>query len=381
MDTASVLSVSSTSSHDQSSELSDESAFSSEPSSVVLPLDAPATQQTLDNAWKNTSMRSVWHLPAASQAASPPGFTRPARQRNTAAAGPSTSVRRYMRLQSLLSHWKTGACLHLHLPDIVGNPVLRAEYNKTHKLVCLCGAQLFPQRVSSLIDHVQTRAHLEGVEGVRLQQTLATQAHDLSELKAVVIAQVAAITRSSHSAIARLHTVEKLIKAIPSRVFQHRAAIPDQLTLAWMTCHAEAISRLRGAPLAAIVDESPTSWPTLSDQPRLVAVVLQNLTTNFSACIDIIPETTASGDTVREIIRKSIMDNDLGISSLMAVISDNAAYMVKCVRDLNKKHGFACEMLSTHAQSACREVAAFHCPHVCAVPTCCIYSHRQETRR
>ena len=148
-------------------------------------------------------------------------------------------------------------------------------------------------------------------------------------------------TLPCHSAIARLHTVEKIIKAIPSRVFQHRAAIPDQLALAWRACHAEAISRLRGAPLAAIVDESTTSWPTLSDQPRLVAVVLQNLTTNFSACIDIIPETTASGDTVREIIRKSIMDNDLGISSLMAVISDNAAYMVKCVRDLNKKHDFA----------------------------------------
>lgn len=34
------------------------------------------------------------------------------------------------------------------------------------------------------------------------------------------------------------------------------------------------------------------------------------------------------------------MDNKLRVSDLMAVVSDNAAYMVKCVNDLNSKHGF-----------------------------------------
>ena len=160
-----------------------------------------------------------------------------------------------------------------------------------------------------------------------MQQHVASGTITVDIIRAAINAVTAVVTRCSHMAIEHLRVIEPMWRAVPGGVFPSRKTVPKQLQIVWKECHQFCMGKLAGAPLAAILDESTSSWTTLEDRPRLIAIILQNLLTNEAVCADVVPATSANANTVREAIVQCFQKNNFSPHQLFAIVSDNAAYI------------------------------------------------------
>lgn len=96
----------------------------------------------------------------------------------------------------------------------------------------------------------------------------------------------------------------------------------------------------KDVPVASAIDESTSYWPTLEERPRVLSIVCINLLSGREFCLYLTNMERCTGDTVRQEILKLTTDNILRPDQIWAVISDNAAYMTKCMVDLRKHPGF-----------------------------------------
>lgn len=212
-----------------------------------------------------------------------------------------------------------------------------AHYRATGLLTCRCClSQITVKTVVHAEQHWKKHKELAGAAPASPTPVLLDKKLNLAVAAALTLADVS--YRSADTL--RLSGFETLVRCGPG--IPERHALPGLVT-EFARGQLESMIRdaCRDAPVVLAVDESSSHWPTLEDRPRVLSIVCINLHTGVECCMYVNNKDSCTADTVKQAIIDQVSEKKvLKASQILAIISDNASYMTKCVADLRKRAGF-----------------------------------------